>query len=287
MYPIELLVELLFVFFFKAFDNFGLSIAAISILVSLLSLPLYHIAEQLQKKERDTRIRMQPGISRIKSVFKGDEQYMILSTFYRQNHYHPAYALRSSVSLLIQVPFFIAAYHFLSHLPQLQGESFFFIKDLGTPDGLLQIGSVSINVLPILMTIINIVAGAIYTKGFPLRDKIQLYGMAGLFLVLLYDSPSGLVYYWTLNNVFSLVKNIFYKLKHPLKILYLIAAFGSVILTIAISIAHPTLSIANRIVLFGMCVCVCISPLLLRSVEMIYNRYLSGFSSQKKQVQSM
>ncbi|MCR5384811.1 MAG: hypothetical protein K6E72_09280, partial [Saccharofermentans sp.] len=53
----------------------------------------------------------------------------------------------------------------------------------------------------------NIVSGIIYTKGHPLKAKIQVYGLAAVFLVLLYHSPSGLVFYWLLNNVFSLVKN--------------------------------------------------------------------------------
>ncbi|SCW71325.1 hypothetical protein SAMN02910456_02739, partial [Ruminococcaceae bacterium YRB3002] len=35
---------------------------------------------------------------------------------------------------------------------------------------------------------------------------------------LLYDSPSGLVFYWTFNNVFALVKNLFYKLKNPVSV---------------------------------------------------------------------
>ena len=48
--------------------------------------------------------------------------------------------------------------------------------------------------------------------------------MAGLFLVLLYDSPSGLVFYWTLNNLFSLVKNIFYKLKNPKLVLSILSS---------------------------------------------------------------
>ena len=60
---------------------------------------------------------------------------------------------------------------------------------------------------------INVVSSAIYLKGFPLKTKIQLYGMALFFLVFLYNSPAALVFYWTLNNVFSLVKTIFYKLK--------------------------------------------------------------------------
>ncbi|MBQ3669657.1 MAG: hypothetical protein II920_10590, partial [Clostridia bacterium] len=39
-----------------------------------------------------------------------------------------------------------------------------------------------------------------YTKGHPLKEKIQVYGLAAVFLVLLYRSPSGLVLYWLLNN---------------------------------------------------------------------------------------
>ena len=287
VYPIEMIVEALFVFFFKAFDNLGLAIAAISILVSLLSLPLYHIAEKLQEKERTQRLRMQPGIRRIKETFKGDEQYMMLSTYYRQQHYHPAYALRSSVSLMIQVPFFIAAYHFLSHLPQLQGESFLFIKDLGTSDALFHIGSVSINLLPILMTCINVIAGTIYSKGFPLRDKLQLYGMAGLFLVLLYQSPAGLVYYWTLNNIFSLIKNIFYKLKRPLPILYLLGCISILTLSIALLIKEPDLDLLFKAVLFLGCLLMFSIPLLLKTSSSLFTRYLSGFAEEKGTVRTL
>ncbi|WP_319756833.1 membrane protein insertase YidC [uncultured Sphaerochaeta sp.] len=284
MQPIELLIELLFVFFYKAFDNYGFAIAGISLFVGFLTLPLYRVADQLQRKERDMRVAMQPGIQRIKTAFKGDEQYMILSTFYRQNHYHPAYALRSSVSLLIQVPFFIAAYHFLSHLPQLQGESFLFIQDLGRPDGLLSIGSFSINVLPILMTVVNVAAGIIYTKGFPLRDKLQLYGMAGLFLVLLYNSPAGLVFYWTLNNVFSLIKNIFYKLKQPLKVLYILAVIGAVGMVSAILLIKSDFPLIKRLVLlFGVVIIIAL-PLLIKAVQLFQARYLARFMENKKQV---
>ena len=63
------------------------------------------------------------------------------------------------------------------------------------------------------MTLINIVSIVIYTRGAPLKEKLQLGAMALIFLVLLYDSPSGLVIYWTMNNVFSLVKNILYGFK--------------------------------------------------------------------------
>lgn len=213
IYPIELLIELVFQLSYWRWENCGISLAAVSLAVSFLSLPLYIIAERWQQKERDIQKAFKPEIDEIKAVFKGDERYMILSTFYRQNHYHPIMALRSSISLMIQVPFFIAAYVFLSNLEMLRGQSLWFIRDLGVPDQLFSICSFQVNVLPIAMTIINIVASAVYVKGFAFKEKLQLYGMAALFLVLLYNSPAGLVFYWTLNNVFSLCKNICYKVK--------------------------------------------------------------------------
>lgn len=230
IYPIKMIIEVVYVLAERVFHNPGMAILCVSGAVTLLCLPLYMRAEKWQETEREIRAKLEPKIKKIKAVFKGDEQYMILSTYYRQNHYHPVMALRSSFGLLIQIPFFIAAYTFLSHLEALQGVSFFFIKDLGKSDSLLNIGSISINVLPVLMTAVNIIAGAIYTKGFKLRDKIQLYGMAIVFLILLYNSPAGLVLYWTMNNVLSLVKNIFYKLKNPLRV----CAIFAILLAVAV-----------------------------------------------------
>jgi YidC/Oxa1 family membrane protein insertase len=275
-------VEILFVFSYKAFDNIGLAIAAISLLISFFTLPLYYIADKIQKKERDQRKALEPGIKRIKKAFKGDEQHLILSTFYRQNHYHPAYALRSSLGLLIQIPFFIAAYHFLSHLPQLQGESFLFIKDLGQSDELLRIGSLKIHLLPIVMTIINIGSGIIYTKGFPLRDKLQLYGMAGIFLILLYNSPAGLVYYWILNNIFSLVKNLFYKLKKPLKLLYLLVASGTVLLLILLLVIKPEMPLIKQLILVSGALLIVLIPPITKVFNWLASTFLSSFTNDKR-----
>lgn len=228
IYPLYQIIEVVYRVFFEICKSEGISIVGVSIAVTLLCLPLYAVAENWQQIERNTKKRLAPGIVRIKKVFKGDEQYMILTTFYKQNHYHPMMALRSSFGLLIQIPFFIAAYSYLSNNHDIVGKSFLFIKDLGKPDTFFSIGNFPVNILPITMTLINIIAGAIYTKGFPVREKIQIYGMALIFFVILYSSPSGLVLYWTMNNVFSLVKNVFYKLKNPRKVFWLIMSIGVV-----------------------------------------------------------
>lgn len=222
--PLELFFETIFSISNRLIRNEGLSIIVLSITVNFLVLPLYKRADELQAAERDAREKMAPGIAHLKETFSGDKRFMILQTFYRQNHYSPIYALRSSASLLLQIPFFIAAYNLLSGMQSLKGMSFGFISDLGKEDALFMIGSFPVNILPILMTLINIISGFVYTKGHPVSEKLRVYGLALFFMILLYHSPSGLVFYWLLNNVFSLMKNIFYKLKDPKKILSIIAA---------------------------------------------------------------
>ena len=155
---------------------------------------------------------MKPGIDQIKKMFKGDERFMMLQTYYRQNSYSPLSVLKSSVSLMLQIPFFLAAYRMLHDNMYLVGASFGPIKDLGSPDALLAFGSVTVNVLPFVMTAINLLSAAVYANKMPAKSKVQLFIMAALFLVLLYNSPSGMVLYWTCNNLFSLVKNIVMKI---------------------------------------------------------------------------
>lgn len=231
--PLKLVFETIFSIANRIMGHPGLAIIALSLVMNVLVLPLYRQADAMQEKARDTDAKLRDGVAHIKKVFSGDERMMILQTYYRQNHYRPTDALSGSVSLLLEIPFFMAAYQFLSHAEILNGVAFGPIRDLGAPDGLLVIGGLAINLLPIIMTAVNCVSSALFLKGFPAKTKIQLYGMALFFLVFLYNSPSGLVFYWTLNNLFSLVKTIFYKLKNPKKILqYLCFALG--LATIAI-----------------------------------------------------
>ena len=224
--PLELIFEVIF-WFLR--DYPALAIFAISIVMNFLALPLYRRADAIQEEERDKTASMAYRVGRIKKTFSGDERYMMLTTYYRQQNYKPVYALRSTFPLLLQVPFFIAAYHYLSNLTLLNGVSFLFLNDLGAPDQLIRTGSVSINIMPVLMTLINVVSAYIYLRGFPLKDKIQTYGIAVIFFVLLYNSPSGLVLYWTLNQIFSVLKNVFMKLVKSRKVLNLFFSAAGII----------------------------------------------------------
>ena len=187
--PLQLLFELIFSTVFNFLENPGLSVIALSIAMNFLLLPLYRRVDSMQEQQRDIEKQLEPGIQHIKSSFRGDEQMLLLQTFYRQNHYKPIYMLRGAAPLFLEIPFFIAAYRFLSHLSLLNGASFGPISDLSAPDALLTFSGVTVNLLPLLMTFFNVISTLIFTKGYPLKTKIQLYGMAVFFLIFLYHSP--------------------------------------------------------------------------------------------------
>ena len=248
--PLKLIFEFIFFFANKLTGHAGLSVIALSVMVNLLLMPLYKRADAMQKEARDTEAKLHDVVNHIKKTFSGDERMMILQAYYRQNNYKPTDALNGSVSLLLQIPFFMAAYQFLSGLIMLEGVSLGPIADLSVPDAMIVVGGMTINALPVIMTLVNVISSAIYLKGFPLKTKIQLYGMAAFFLVFLYDSPSGLVLYWTMNNLFSLVKTLFYKLPNPRKVIS-IGASGLGICLAGFSLLGYSGSLKVKVFLIG------------------------------------
>ena len=215
IYPIQLFIEIIYITLYHALEHVagrsGYAIIGVSLAVSFLTLPMYVKAEKLQDIQRDILKKMEKKLESIKRNFKGDKKYMLISAYYKKNSYHPLMVLRSSLSLFIMIPFFMAAYIFLSEPRLLSGESFFFLTDLSKQDQLINLFGLRLNLLPILMTVINIFSGYIYSEKLSKSEKFQLYITAIVFLFLLYTSPSGLVFYWTCNNIFSLFKNIWMK----------------------------------------------------------------------------
>ncbi len=209
IYPIYAALESSFYALYTMTNaNIALTILLISYIVFLFCLPLYLNAAKLQHEEESIQAKMAARVNSIKKNFSGDEKHLLLQTYYRQNNYHPVMALRLSFSLLLQIPFFLAAYLFFSHLQIFNETALLNVSSLAEPDRLIKLGAVSINLLPIVMTLVNICAAYVYTEDKSFKKNAQLYIMSLVFLVLLYNSPSGLVLYWTFNNFFSLIKNL-------------------------------------------------------------------------------
>lgn len=211
IYPIELFLSFVFSTLVGIVNNYGIALILLSIIVNIILIPLYHLADTWRKKEKAHHALMKGDIEAIKNNYSGQEKYYSLKTAYRIYHYKPLMSLRVSAGFLIQIPFFFAAYHFLSYYQAYQGIGFLgIIPDLSKADGLLW----GINILPFIMIVVNILAGLVYST--PTKKKkitkddqkefSQLLILSLVFLILLYNSPSALLIYWTMNNIFSLIK---------------------------------------------------------------------------------
>ena len=210
IYPLESAMRSVLFTAFSLTGSWGWSLVLLSLAVNVALIPIYHLAETWQEAERLVQRNMAPKLAEIKDVFSGRERWMYTRALYRLHGYSPVYSLRTSMGLLIQIPFFFAAYHLLNAAPELAGASWFFLPDLSRPDGLFSLDGFSINVLPFVMTAANLLSAAVYNTRLARREMAQLYGLAALFLLLLYPSAAALLLYWTCNNLFSLGKNLFY-----------------------------------------------------------------------------
>lgn len=180
----------------------GGRLIAFSVLLNLALLPLYYQMEQRSRRTRQIKERVAREAARMKKHFRGRERYFYTRAVYRQHRYHPISELLGSADLFVQILVFATVYRYLSGLPALIGAAFGPIADLSRPDGLLG----GVNLLPLLMTAIN--AAAVFTYVSDRSKRLQAWALAAIFLVLLYNSHSGLVLYWTANNLFSLLRNL-------------------------------------------------------------------------------
>ncbi len=197
--PFIYIIKQLFLYSYQLTGNYGISIILLSFAISLLLLPIFILIEKAKKKDDVAKLKMKPLIDEIKNCYKGQERYYYLKTLNRQFNYSPVRALIPILSLLLQIPFFIAAYQYLEHFEPLIGVSFAFIADLSQPDALFG----NINFLPIAMTFVNLLTAYFYTKNGNTAERKQMLVVAGVFLILLFNLPAGLVLYWTMNNMFS------------------------------------------------------------------------------------
>ncbi|MGP1593876.1 MAG: YidC/Oxa1 family membrane protein insertase [Treponema sp.] len=204
LYPFVVLIQTVFTYSYTICGNYGAALILLSLFITGITAPLYYLAEKWKNTERLVQKKMHKDIKSITSVYEGQKRFYLIKTARKIYGYKWWYTVRTSFGLIIQIPFFFAAYEVLANYTGYQGISFLFIKDLAQPDRLIA----GVNALPFVMTAVNIAYSIYYTKSKSWQANKELYSMAVLFLVLLYNSPSALLLYWTMNNVFSFIKGI-------------------------------------------------------------------------------
>ncbi|MCR5251217.1 MAG: YidC/Oxa1 family membrane protein insertase [Lachnospiraceae bacterium] len=205
--PIEYLMDVLFRRSLMATRSPQAALLVLSIAVSLFTLPLYLRADAMQEAQRKKEADMEGWLTHIRRTFRGDERALITQYYYGIKKFSPAQGLGKLLPLLLQIPFFMAAYRYLGEAAPVKDPWFW------QPDAALHLGAVSVNLLPLIMTGLNLVSVFLYQERVTMKERLSMLLLPAVFLLLLYRSPAGLVLYWSFNNLFSLLKNLFIRLR--------------------------------------------------------------------------
>ncbi len=206
IFPLSYSFQFVLETFYTLTQNYGLAIIFLAILVSIVLLPLQLWADKLQQKDLDEKNAMRWALDSISRLANAQKKFYCTKEIYRRYGYNPIKSLRGLIGLLIQLPFFLAAYFMLGSFSDFSGQSFLIIKDLATPDALLK----GYNFLPLFMTLVNLLSAGFYLLPKNNVDRSAMVSqllLPMLFLMLLYNKSSALLLYWTCNNLFSLAKN--------------------------------------------------------------------------------
>jgi YidC/Oxa1 family membrane protein insertase len=143
-----------------------------------------------------------PKIEEIRKKYSNDPQRMQqeMLKLYKEGGFNP---FGGCLPILIQIPIFFALYKVLLVTPDLALEGFLWIPSLAEKDPYY--------ILPVIMGL-TMVAQSWITPSPNKQQNTMMYVMAAVFTFLFATFPSGLVLYWTLNNIFNLIQTwIVYK----------------------------------------------------------------------------
>lgn len=196
--------------------NIGVVIIILSILTKVL---FYRLTHKSFKSMKDMQ-RLQPRIKDLQDKYKDDKTKLNQATMalYKEAGVNP---LGGCLPLLFQMPVFIGLFSVLRNTIELRGAPFvLWMSDLSSPDVLFDFGvklpflGSEFHMLPLLMGVAMFVqskTGGGSPTGGPAagaagQQKMMQTMMPIVFTVLFYNMPSGLVLYWLVNNIFSIVQ---------------------------------------------------------------------------------
>ncbi len=111
--------------------------------------------------------------------------------------------------MLVQIPIFVGFFLALRNSIYLRGSGFiFWIKDLSLPDTVAMVGSIPINILPVLMFATSFLQQRM-TPAVDQSQKIMNVMLPMMMLVLFYNFSSGLLLYWVTMNLAGLIEQYY------------------------------------------------------------------------------
>ena len=211
-------------YFFKLLGNYGLAIIAITICIRLVFFPLANFSFRSMAKMKV----LQPEMVRLKELHKNDKMKLQqeMMALYKKEKVNP---MSGCLPILVQIPVFFALYKVLFVTIEMRQMPFYgWIHDLSERDptsifnlfGLLPYDVPSfliIGVWPVLMGLSMYVQQKL--NPAPTDDlQKKIFAFFPLFLtVILAPFPSGLVIYWTVNNILTMAQQVFIMRKTTVK----------------------------------------------------------------------
>jgi YidC/Oxa1 family membrane protein insertase len=200
-------------YFFKLTGNFGFAIVIITALIRLIFFPLANYSFKSMAKMKI----LQPEMVRLKELHKDDKVKLQqeMMALYKREKVNP---ISGCLPVLIQIPFFFAIYKMLYVTLEMRHQPFFgWIKDLSERDptsifnlfGLIPWDPptfLMIGAWPILMGISMYIQQKLNPTP-PDSIQAKIFMFFPIFLtIILAPFPSGLVVYWTVNNILTITQ---------------------------------------------------------------------------------
>ena len=202
-------------YFFKLLGNYGLAIIAITICIRLAVFPLANFSFRSMAKMK----MLQPEMARLKELHKEDKMKLQqeLMALYKREKVNP---MSGCLPIIPQIFIFFSLYKVLFVTIEMRHMPFYgWIKDLSDKDpttifnlfGLIPWDPPSFLIIgawPIAMGISMWIQQKLNpTPPDPVQAKIFMF--FPIFLtVILAPFPSGLVIYWTINNILTMLQQV-------------------------------------------------------------------------------
>jgi len=174
--------------------NWGVAIILLTFFVRLILYPLTYKGMVSMQKLKE----LAPKMKDIQAKYKGDPAKMNahMMELYKK---HGANPMGGCLPLILQIPVFFAIYRVLLNAIELKGAEFMFWSDLSLMDPYF--------VLPILLGVSMYVHQLITPNNFtdPLQAKVFKF-LPVIFTFFFITFPAGLVLYWFVNNIFSIIQ---------------------------------------------------------------------------------
>jgi YidC/Oxa1 family membrane protein insertase len=199
--------------------NFGIAILLITLLVKLAFFPLANRSYMSMAKMK----KVQPQMTLIRERFADDKQrqQQELMELYKREKINP---VAGCLPMLVQIPVFFALYKvLLINIEMRQAPFFGWIKDLSQPDptnlfnlfGLLPFDPTQLPMLghflvigiwPLIMGFTQFLTTKMNPEPPDPVQRQMFAWMPVIFTFMLAGFPSGLVIYWTWNNLLSVLQ---------------------------------------------------------------------------------